>query len=184
MGRPLDKTPFHGGGQWLTISPGYFDVFRIPVLRGRVFTDRDGVGAAPVVVINQALARRFWPKGDPLNERIWIGKGVMSELAAETPRQIIGVVSDVRDGALNRDPQPTMYIPNAQVPDALSALNTRLTPLAWVVRTRGQPLSLSSAIQEQLRQASGLPVADIRAMEEVISRSTSRQRPPQLVFTA
>ncbi|MDQ2946926.1 MAG: ABC transporter permease, partial [Acidobacteriota bacterium] len=183
MGRPLDKSPFHGGGQWLTISPGYFDVFRIPVLRGRVFTDRDGVGAAPVVVINQALAKRFWPKGDPLNERIWIGKGVMSELATETPRQIIGVVSDVRDGALNRDPQPTMYIPNSQVPDALSALNTRLTPLAWVVRTRGRPLSLSSAIQEQLRQASGLPVADIRTMEEVISRSTSRQRFNMLLMT-
>ena len=76
-----------------------------------------------------------------------------------------------------------MYIPNAQVPDALSALNTRLTPLAWVVRTRGQPLSLSSAIQEQLRQASGLPVADIRTMDEVISRSTSRQRFNMLLMT-
>jgi predicted permease len=183
MGRPLDKGPFHGGGQWLTISTGYFDVFRIPILRGRVFSERDGVGAAPVVVINQAMAKQYWPKGDPLNERIWIGKGVMSELATETPRQIIGVVSDVRDGALNRDPQPTMYIPNAQVPDALSALNTRLTPLAWVVRTRGQPSSLSAPIQEQLRQASGLPVSDIRTMDEVISRSTSRQRFNMLLMT-
>jgi ABC-type antimicrobial peptide transport system permease subunit len=129
------------------------------------------------------MAKQYWPKGDPLNERIWIGKGVMSELATETPRQIIGVVSDVRDGALNRDHQPTMYIPNAQVPDALSALNTRLTPLAWVVRTRGQPSSLSAPIQEQLRQASGLPVSDIRTMDEVISRSTSRQRFNMLLMT-
>ena len=80
---------------------------------------------APVVVINQAMAKRFWPKGDPLNDKIWIGKGIMTELAAETPRQIIGIVGDVRDGGLNHDPGPTMYVPNAQVPDALNELNVR-----------------------------------------------------------
>lgn len=176
VGRPLDNGPFHGGGGWLTISPRYFDTFKIPVVRGRAITELDNVASAPVVMINQAMATRFWPKGDPLSDRIWIGKGVMSELATETPRQIIGIVGDIRDGALNRDPQPTMYIPNAQVPDALNALNVRITPLAWVVRTQGDPTKLSSAIQEQLRQASGLPVSDIRTMDEVISRSTSRQR--------
>ncbi len=62
------------------------------------------------------------------------------------------------------------------VPDALNALNVRLTPLAWVVRSQGDPAALSSAIQEQLRQVSGLPLSDIRTMEEVVSRSTSRQR--------
>ena len=177
IGRPLDdKSPFHGGGQWLTISPEYFDVFRIPVVRGRAFTERDYANSEPVVIINQSMAQKFWPKQDPLNEKILIGKGVMRELATENPRQIVGVASDVRDGALNRDPQPTMYIPNSQVPDALNALNVRITPIAWVVRTRVEPYSLSAAIQEQLRQASGLPVSDVRTMDEVISRSTSRER--------
>jgi putative ABC transport system permease protein len=176
VGRPLEQGPFHGGGSWLTVAPGYFDVFRIPVLRGRVFDERDVSGATPAVVINQAMAKKFWPKRDPLNDRIWIGKGIMSELAAETPRQVIGVVGDVRDGALNRDPAPAMYVPNAQIPDALNALNTRLTPIAWVVRTRSTPYSVSSAVQEQLRQAGGLPVSEIRSMDEVVSRSTSRQR--------
>ncbi len=176
VGRPLQDGPFHGGGGWQTISPDFFDVFKIAVVRGRAFTETDNAAGAPVVMINQAMAARYWPKGDPLNERIWIGKGVMSELAAEQPRQIVGIVGDVRDGALNRDPQPTMYVPNAQVPDALNALNVRLTPLAWVVRTQGDPTPLSSAVQEQLRQVSGLPVSDIRTMDEVISRSTSRQR--------
>jgi len=100
----------------------------------------------------------------------------MSELAAETPRQIIGIVGDIRGNGLDNDPGPIMYVPNAQVPDALNALNVRLTPLKWVVRTRVNPYSLSAAIQEQLRQASGLPVSDVRTMDEVISRSTSRQR--------
>jgi ABC-type antimicrobial peptide transport system permease subunit len=106
----------------------------------------------------------------------------MSELAAETPRQIVGIVGDVR-GSLNNDPGPAMYIPNAQVPDALNALNVRITPLAWVVRTQGDPYLLSSAIQEQLRQASGLPVAQIRTMDEVVSRSKSRQQFNMLLMT-
>jgi predicted permease len=181
MGRPSEG-PFHGGGAWLTVSPGYFDVFRIPILRGRLFTERDAAGAAPVVIINETMARRFWPTGDPLSDKIWIGKGIMSELAAETPRQIIGIVGDVR-GSLNNDPGPAMYIPNAQVPDALNALNVRITPLAWVVRTQGDPYLLSSAIQEQLRQASGLPVAQIRTMDEVVSRSKSRQQFNMLLMT-
>jgi putative ABC transport system permease protein len=176
VGRPLTDGPFHGGGSWKTISPGYFDVFKIPIVRGRAFTELDNGASAPVALINETMAKRIWPKGDPLNDRIWVGKGVMKELEAETPRQIIGIVGDVRDGALNRDPQPTMYIPNAQVPDALNALNVRITPLAWVVRSQTDPARLSSEIQEQLRQASGLPVSDIRTMDEVISRSTSRQR--------
>ena len=176
VGRPLDSGAFHGGGGWQTISPNYFDVFKIPVVRGRPFTVMDTGASNPVVVINQTMAKKFWPKSDPLNDRIWIGKGVMSELATERPRQIIGIVGDIHDGGLNRDPQPLMYVPNAQVPDALNALNVRLTPLAWVVRSANDPYRLSSAVQDQLRQLSGLPLSDIRTMDEVVSRSMSRQR--------
>ena len=176
LGRPLEKGPFHGGGAWLTVSSGYFDVFKIPIKRGRTFTDRDDSLAPAVVIINEAMARQFWKDGDPLNDRIMIGAGVMKELAEERERQIVGIASDVRDGGLNNDPQPHMYVPNAQVPNALNALNVRITPVAWVVRTRGEPYGYSATIQEQLRQASGLPVSDIRSMEEVVSRSISRQR--------
>ena len=182
MGRPLNG-PFHGGAGWMTVSPEYFEVFKIPVLRGRGFTERDDAAADRVVLINQAMATRFWPKADPLNDRIWIGKGIMSELKAETPRQVIGIVGDIRGGGLNQVPGPVMYVPNAQVPDALNALNVRITPISWVVRTRQDPLSLSSALQEQLRHISGLPVSDIRTMDEVVSRSTSRQRFQMLLMT-
>src|SRR4029453_15952462 len=89
---------------------------------------------------------------------------------------IVGIASDVRGGGLNNEPGPHMYLPNAQVPDALNALNVRITPVAWVVRTQGDPYGVSNAVQEQLRQVSGLPVSDIRSMEEVVSRSISRQR--------
>jgi predicted permease len=175
-GRPLEKGAFHGGGAWLTVSPGYFETFKIAVKRGRAFTDRDDARGPAVVLINEAMARQYWKDTDPLNERIMIGAGVMKELSEERERTIIGVVSDVRDGGLNNEPGPHMYVPNAQVPNALNALNLRITPVAWVVRTRGEPYAMSTAIQEQLRQASGLPVSDIRSMEDVVSRSISRQR--------
>jgi predicted permease len=175
-GRPLDNGPFHGGGGWTTISPGYFEVFKIPIKRGRTFTDRDNSGAPPVVIINEAMARQFWPKGDPLNDRLVIGRGVMREFQTEQERQIVGVIADTRDGGLRGDPQPQMFVPQAQVPDAANALNVRLTPVAWVVRTQSDPQGMSQAIQEQLRQATGLPVANVRSMEEVVSRATSREK--------
>jgi putative ABC transport system permease protein len=175
VGRPLEG-PSHGGGGWITSSPGFFDVYKIPIKRGRAFTERDNAGGPPVVIINEAMAKQYWPKGDPLNDRLAIGRGVMREFKDEPERQIIGVVGDVRDGGLNNEPGPRMYIPQAQLPDAANALNVRLTPMAWVVRTRVEPMSLSGQIQEELRKASGLPVSDIRAMDEVVERSTSRQR--------
>ena len=183
MGRPLDNGPFHGGAGWVTVSPGYFEVFRIPLLRGRTFTDRDDAAGTPAVVINEAMARRFWPKSDPMSDTILIGKGVMPQLATEKPRQIIGIVSDIHDNGLNRDPSPTMYIAQAQVPDAINALNSSLTPMKWIVRTRANPMALSSVIQEQVRAASGLAVTDVRTMSQVISRSTSRQRFNMLLMT-
>ncbi len=183
VGRPLDQGPFHGGGGWVTVSPGYFEVFRIPVRRGRVFTDRDDGAAPPVVVINESMARQYWKDKDPLSDRIVIGRGIMREFAAEQPRQIIGVVGDSRDGGLNNDPGPRMFIPQAQLPDLANALNVALTPMAWVVKTRVEPLSLSNQIQEQLRQVSGLPVSNIRSMNEVVSLSLSRQRFNMLLMT-
>ncbi|PWU02173.1 MAG: hypothetical protein C5B51_21360, partial [Terriglobia bacterium] len=183
QGRPLTQGPFHGGAGWMDISPGYFDVYRIPVLRGRAFSEQDSAAGTPVVIMNQAMAKQYWPKADPLSDKLWIGKGVMREFAAETPRQIIGIVGDVRSAALNTDPPPIMYVPTAQVPDLATALNLRLTPLAWIVRTRGEPALMSAPVQEQLRQVTGLPVSDVRTMDEVIVRSTSRQRFNMLLMT-
>jgi predicted permease len=160
----------------VTQTPGYFDVFKIPVKRGRVFTDRDDANSPHVVVINETMAKQFWPEGDPLNDRLVIGRGVMREFATEQERQIIGIVGDTRDGGLNANPGPRMYIPQSQVPDAVNALNLSISPMVWVVRTQVEPYSLRTQIEEQVRQASGLPVSNVRSMDEIKSRSTSRQR--------
>lgn len=176
VGRPLADGPYHGGGQWFTVSEGYFDVFQIPVRQGRVFTERDGGGAPPVVVINEAMARQYWPDRSPIGERLTIGRGVMREFADEPDREIIGVVGDTRDNGLNQTPGPGMYVPAAQLADAVNALNVGIAPLAWVVRTSGAPAALGATLQDTLRTATGLPVASVTTMRDVADQSTSRQR--------
>jgi predicted permease len=181
-GRPQGPTS-KGGAGWTMVSPGYFESFKIPVLRGRAYLEKDDSGP-PVVIINQAFAKQFWPNSDPLNDRIVIGHGVGPAFADEPPRQIIGVVGDVRDGALNQDPRPNMYVLSSQIGDGEFALASQIVPWAWVIRTRVPPLTLTNAIQKALQQASGgLPVAQVRTMEETMSRSIAPQNFNTLVLT-
>ena len=181
-GRPLEG-PAHGGGSFTPISANYFNVFKIPLLRGRPFTEQDTTGAPGVVIINQAMAREYWPDGNPIGERITIGRGLGPGME-EPPREIVGVAGDVRDGALNREPNPIMYVPWAQLPDAHSANLLNITAIAWVVRTRAEPFTLAESIQQELRDASGgLPVARLRAMDEVVSQSTARSDFNMLLLT-
>jgi putative ABC transport system permease protein len=172
-GRPLDG-PSHGGGGFAPISPAYFRAFKIPILRGRAFTDQDAAGAPGVAIISQAMAKQLWRNSDPLADRITIGRGLDPTMEL-VGRQIVGIAGDARDAGLNRDPQPIMYVPWAQVPDAHSANLLDIVPIAWIVRTRGEPMTLSTAIQKELRIASGgLPVARPRTMDEIVVRSTAR----------
>jgi putative ABC transport system permease protein len=174
VGRPEDKSR-QQGASWMNTSPGYFETFKIPILRGRDFTDRDVAGAPGVVLINESMAKKYWPKEDPLGQQIIIGKGVGPEFE-EPPRQIIGIVGDIHYGGLNRDPDPQMTVPQAQVTDGVTALNARIGPVVWLVRTHTDPHQLISAVTEQLRQASGgFPVARVRPMDEVVIHSTARQ---------
>jgi predicted permease len=183
VGRPKGNSPTTGGAAYLTTSWSYFDAFKVPILRGRNFTQRDDGAAPGVVIINEAMAKQYWPKGDPLNDRLLIGP-TMGPVFAEPPRQIIGIVANMRTGSLNTEPFPTMFTPVAQMPDAITALNSRIAPLWWIVRTHVEPHTLFKPITVALREASGgLPVAHTRSMEEVVSVSTSRERLNMLLLT-
>ena len=171
---PKGGTPYTGGGGYMLITPEYFKVFRIPLIDGRVFNDQDGGGGGRVVIIDEAMAKQYWPKGDALGSQIVIGKGVGPEFE-EGPRQVVGVVGDIRAGGLDQPAFPTMYIPFAQTNDGIIALNNRIAPVIWAVRTRMQPFSISNEIQRQLRDASGgLPVGNVRSMEQVTGTSLAR----------
>ena len=176
VGRANGNNPNTGGAGYFPVSWSYFDVFKVPVMRGRNFTEHDDGSAPGVVIINEAMVRQFWPKGDPLNDRLEIGPG-MGPVFGEPPRQVIGVVGDTRDGGLNQDPGPTMYIPVAQMPDKVTKLNSRIAPLWWIVRTRMEPHTLSAAVTSAIRESTGgLPVAHIRSMDDIVVETTSRER--------
>jgi putative ABC transport system permease protein len=183
VGRPTGNSPYTGGAGWMSASPGYFDVFKIPILSGRDFSIQDITGAAGVVIINQTMAKKYWPNENPVGQQIIIGKGVGPQFE-EPARQIIGIVGDVHDTGLNRNPRPLMIVPQAQVTDGMTALNARIGPVAWFVRTHTDPHQYISAITEQLRQASGgFPVAHVRTMDEVVVRSTAREDFNMLLLT-
>ncbi len=174
-GRPLTDGQDHGGAGWNYVTARFFDVFKIPIVRGRGFTERDNAAGQPVVVINQALARKYWKDGDPIGHRLIIGAGMGPDFA-QPPREIIGVAGDARDGGLNNDPQPETFVPLAQVGDAYMALNNRFMPLSWVVRTKVAPFSVSAQIQRAFQDAADLPAAHIRSMDQIVMGSTARDQ--------
>jgi predicted permease len=175
LGRPKSQTSFTGGAGVFSVSASYFSSLQIPLLRGRGFTERDDGAALAVVVINQAMARQYWSGSDPMKDRIQIGGG--GPAFGGPPRQIVGVAGDTLDAGVRRDAFPTMYIPITQMPDAMTALNFRVAPLWWIVRTRVNPYSLRTPIEAALRNASGgMPVGHVRTMAEVGARGTARER--------
>ncbi len=183
VGRPKGNSPFSGMAGYYSVSWSYFDVFKIPLVRGRMFTDQDDASAPGVVIINEAMAKQYWPNGNPLRDRLQKGPGA-GPAFAEPPRQIIGIVGNTRDGGPNRDAFPTMYIPLAQMPDGETALNSRVAPLWWVVRTQGDPHALVAPVTAALREATGgLPVAHIRTMDEIDHLMISQQRFNMLLLT-
>jgi len=174
-GRPLTNGTAHGGAGWNYVTARFFDVFKIPIVRGRAFTERDDAAGQPVVVINQAFSRKYWKDGDPIGHRLIIGGGMGPDFE-QPPREIIGIAGDARDGGLNNDPQPETFVPLAQVGDAYMALNNRFMPLSWVVRTKVAPFSVSAPIQSAFQDAADLPAAHIRSMEQIVVRSTARDQ--------
>lgn len=169
VGRPLNDRS-HGFVNITTVSPGYFDVLKIPLLRGRSFTDRDNRSSAPVVVISQALAHKFWQQ-NAYSDAL---KGLLLFPDAPADRwQIIGIVGDIHANGLSAPPPPMVYFPIAQSPEPLTAYIVR-SPIAWIVRTHGETGSLSHSIENELRQSSGgLPVTNMRSMNDILARSVS-----------
>ncbi|HLY41648.1 MAG TPA: ABC transporter permease [Terracidiphilus sp.] len=175
VGQKVDPAKGEPGAGWMNASPDYYKLFRIPVLRGREFDEHDTGSSTKVLIINETLAKKYFPNQNPIGQQIVIGKGVGPEFE-EPARVIVGVVGDTHEGGLGRDPGAMLTIPQAQVTDGMTKLNAGILPMVWAVRTTVDPRQLENAIEEQLRQASGgFPVSHVRTMEEVVGRSTARE---------
>ncbi|MGB7435451.1 MAG: FtsX-like permease family protein [Candidatus Acidiferrum sp.] len=182
LGRPQSDSS-STDAQWIYVSPGYFDVFKIPILSGRAFTEQDNEAAPPVVLINEAMAKQFWPTQNPLGQQIVIGNGLGPNFQ-DVPRQVIGVVGNTRDVDLSTPPAPAMVIPLAQVSNGMTAFWSQFGPAYWLVRTRVTPSQTAHLIAKQLTEASGgLAVGHIRSMNEVMGGSISRQNFNMLLLT-
>jgi putative ABC transport system permease protein len=183
-GRPPAKGDVYNGDElWRFVSPHYFSVLRVPLLRGRAFDQRDTGNSARMVIINQAFAQKYWPKGDPIGQRITIGKGLGPQFE-EPAREIAGVVANIREMGLAGGDRPVMYIPQSQVTDGLIKLANSVIPLNWIVQTTADPSSLSAAIQHEIQSVdSQLAASKIRSMDQVISESTARQNFNMLLLT-
>ncbi len=183
-GRPPAKGDQYNGDElWRFGTPHYFEALRVPLLKGRVFDQRDTGNSARVLLINEAFAKKYWPKGDPIGQRITVGKGLGPEFEDPT-REIVGIVGNIREMGLGQSEVPVMYVPQSQVSDGLTKLANNVIPLSWIIQTAADPASLSAAIQHEIQSVdSQLAPSKIRTMDQVISESTARQNFNMLLLT-
>ncbi|HVO80977.1 MAG TPA: ABC transporter permease [Terriglobales bacterium] len=145
------------------VEPHFFDTMGIPLLQGRSFTDREAREVSHKVVISRAMAKKLWPKEDP------IGKHVTIHMKREdVPSEVIGVVGDVKHDGLDADVHATAYWPHPELAFSFMTL---------IARTDGDPLALAPAIRETVRSMDrDQPVVDIASMPELLSISLARAR--------
>jgi predicted permease len=182
-GRPAPKGGYDGDEQWRTVSPHYFQTLQIPLVRGRAFTESDAGGTPPVVLINQAMATKYWKSQDPIGQVIVIGRG-LGKVFEDEPRQVVGIVGTVRETGLSAVNEGVMYIPQAQVPEGITKFANGLVPLSWAVRTAGDPSMLRAAIEREFRAVDGaITPSNVRTMDQMLSDSLSRQNFNALLLT-
>jgi putative ABC transport system permease protein len=160
---------------WDMVTPDYFRALNIPLRRGRYFSEGDSRSSPAVALINETLARRYFPNKDPIGQLLTVGK-IEGPDFAEPPRQIVGVVGDVRD-ELKTEAPAAVYVPNTQAPDGAMRLFNRILPVNFVIRTSVDPLSLAAAVQQEIlavdrRRA----IFGVRSLEQVTADSISSQR--------
>ncbi len=176
-GGTSQNSPGIGFGQYRPSTAGYFDALGIKVTRGRAFTSRDSYGAPLVALINEAAAKQFWPNENPLGQRIHIGPPFVPELGDPGPREIVGILPDVREVGLEEEAPPIVYIPLEQTPATVLGMVLRLSPMNLVVKSEGEVANLAASVQKEIWAVDAeQPVNDVRFMDEIVSRSLGRQR--------
>ena len=155
-----------------SVSPEYFQAMKIPLLSGRVYDERDGADKQKVAIVNEAFARRYFPKGDVLGKRVGFG----CPETAGVCRTIVGVVGNVRQESLTDDVFAELYVPFTQMP---------MNGMTLVVRTTSDPLSLASAVRnEVLGVDKNQPIFDVKTLDQRVNDSVAVSRSLMLLFSA
>ncbi|HEX8141077.1 MAG TPA: ABC transporter permease [Pyrinomonadaceae bacterium] len=160
-GRPKYKAGEAPVAEYRLITPDYFRAIGIPLLKGRVFLEEEGPQSPISIIINETLAKRFFPGEDPIGKRLLV--------MDDQPHAIIGVVGDARQWGLDQPPDPEIYFSNAQI-----TFNPGTT---LVIRTNVEPASLSESVRRALREVSrDAPVYAVKTMKQVVADSTAQRR--------
>jgi predicted permease len=175
IGRPVNQSDAIGGADYLPVTKDIFRTLGIPIIAGRAFGDADTHGAMPVVIVNREFARTYFRNENPIGQQIQIGVG-MGPAYTDQVRQIVGVVGNVKQDALDRPAPAIMYLPASQLPDVMTQMQNRLLGECWVVRIRSAHLDVLPAIRKLFLQDAQTPLLSVESMEEVISKSVAQQR--------
>jgi putative ABC transport system permease protein len=171
-GRPPATAAETPAAQDRWVSPGYFHTMQIPLVRGREFTEADHERAAGVVVIDEVLAQRYWPQGDPLGAHLLLDYGT-----GEKPRafEIIGVAGSVKHVGLNEEPTATLYGPLAQIPP--SVVTARAANLSIVVRRAQASPTVAASVRRELQAVDPqVPASNVRMMSQYLAAALAGQR--------
>jgi predicted permease len=150
------------------IGPAWFQTMRVPLKMGRPFSESDNAQAPRVVIVNEALARRYWPNENPIGKHIVVGRQPVSE--------VVGVAAGIKNNGLALDPQPQIYLPFPQLPWG----NMNL-----LVRTSIEPHQLVSAVQQQIYSIDhDQPITNVQTVDELLNGSRSQPRATMFVLGA
>jgi putative ABC transport system permease protein len=154
---------------YFAVTPTYLRVMQIPLSRGRLITDQDTAASRPVVLINETMARRFFPDEDALGKRLDISGPTYM-------REIVGIVGDIKQESLRTPTPPQVYEPFAQKP---------APTMHVLLRAPVNPLRFAETVREEVRAIDNTqPISGARPMEEVVGRSLTRDRFSMLVLGA
>jgi putative ABC transport system permease protein len=163
VGEPA-PTPGQGPSTDVRVADrNFFQAMNIPIIRGRTFTDQEASEEKHVVVINEALARKYFPDEDPIGKRL-----VISMKTENVPTEVIGIVGDVKYKSLEDEVRAMVYWPHPELP---------YSSMTLVVRTQGDPLSLAGATLGEIQALDkDQPVADVRTMDQWLYKATAQAR--------
>jgi putative ABC transport system permease protein len=170
-GRPPARPGEHLVATIRTVMPRYFETMGIPIRHGRDFTDQDNTPESPIrFIVNEAFVRKYLPGEEPL------GKTSNAAMGQTNPfGEVVGVVGDVKEGTLAKDPEPTVYYNHAHL---------EYTGMTTVVRTQGDPLALAGPLCSVMRGLDAtLPVADMNTMETILGETYARERFSAILLT-
>jgi putative ABC transport system permease protein len=156
--------------QYYSVSPDYLKTMHTALLSGRDFLETDAAGGQPVVIINQEIARNFWKDANPVGQLLNV-----AEAGAPRPRLIVGVIADTKQLELGEDPQPAIYIPEAQVPEGAIGPSRSAVSSALLIRSQ-TPMSARTIQQIFSDSDPTVAVAHYRSLDAVISESLTPEK--------